>query len=51
MKEAISTIYNLLGLIEIKGVQNIANLYKALGLLEQIYAQLENEENKKEQEE
>ena len=49
MKETISTIYNLLGTLEIKGVHNIATLYRILGLLEQVYAELEAETNKKQE--
>ena len=50
MKETISDIYNLLGTLEIKGVQNIAIMYRALALLEQVYAQMEADENKKQEE-
>lgn len=45
MKETITNIYNLLNTLEIKGVQNIATMYKVLALLENMYNELNNQEN------
>lgn len=49
MKNNLIEIYNLLNQIELKGVQNISNMFRSLAILENLITNLQKEEQVQEE--